>query len=66
MVAGGDVTTVPAGLPSNIHHNICVNAQRKTLMEGNEGGSKVPSSFSAGILQQEQLGFFLYYEILGV
>lgn len=44
--------------------HLCWGPERD--IDGGQGGSKVPSSFSAGILQQEQLGFFLYYEILGV
>lgn len=44
--AGDGVAAVPAGLPSNIHHNICVEAQRETLMEGREG-----AKFTALFLQ---------------
>lgn len=44
--AGDGVAAVPAGLPSNIHHNIRVGAQRQTLMEGREG-----AKFTALFLQ---------------
>lgn len=39
--AGGDVAAVPAGLPTNIHHNTCVEAQRETLRAGREQSSQL-------------------------